>query len=188
MKTAVIDNYDSFTYNLVQLLRDLDQRVMVMRNDELNHDALDQSDRIVLSPGPGLPDGAGKLLKVIQQYHHTKPMLGVCLGHQALAAHFGADLVNLAAVHHGVSHEINITEEDPLFHGLAPRMKVARYHSWVVSPNLPDELIPLAEDREGQVMAFRHKSLPLRGVQFHPESILTPSGAGIMSNFIHQCT
>jgi len=184
MKIIVIDNYDSFTYNLVHYLEELGSKVTVKRNDEVEIKEIEEFDKIVLSPGPGIPDEAGLLKEIISFYSGSKSILGVCLGHQAIAEVFGADLINLKKVYHGVATNINITKEDPIFKNLPNPLKVGRYHSWVVKEPLPDELEVLALDENGQIMALKHKSLDIRGVQFHPESILTESGKSLLKNWL----
>lgn len=185
MKVVVIDNYDSFTYNLVHLLKDLGADVTVFRNDQFRLEQLESFDKIVLSPGPGIPSEAGLLLDVIREYATRKPILGVCLGHQAIGESFGARLENLDDVFHGVATDATIFSDSTLFKGLPRRITVGRYHSWVVSKEgLPESLEVLAESDEGQIMALRHRELPVYGIQFHPESVLTPSGKEIVENFL----
>ena len=185
MKVVVIDNYDSFTYNLVHLLKDLGADVTVFRNDKFRLEQLESFDKIVLSPGPGIPSEAGLLLDVIKEYATRKPILGVCLGHQAIGESFGARLENLDDVFHGVATDTTILSDSTLFKGLPRRITVGRYHSWVVSKEgLPESLEVLAESDEGQIMALRHRELPVYGIQFHPESVLTPSGKEIVENFL----
>lgn len=184
MKIIVIDNYDSFTYNLVHYLEELGSKVTVKRNDEVEIKEIEEFDKIVLSPGPGVPNEAGLLKEIISFYSGSKSILGVCLGHQAIAEVFGADLINLKKVYHGVATNINIIKEDPIFKNLPNPLKVGRYHSWVVKEPLPDELEVLALDENGQIMALKHKSLDIRGVQFHPESILTESGKSLLKNWL----
>tara|TARA_B100001142_G_scaffold174335_2_gene173939 strand:+ start:3197 stop:3760 length:564 start_codon:yes stop_codon:yes gene_type:complete len=184
MKIIVIDNYDSFTYNLVHYLEELKCEVTVKRNDQVNIKEIEKFDKIVLSPGPGIPNEAGLLKEIISSFFNTKSILGVCLGHQAIAEVFGAELVNLKTVYHGVATDINIIKEDPLFNDLPNPLKVGRYHSWVVKEPLPDDLEALAYDQNGQIMAFKHKKYNLRGVQFHPESILTEHGKDLLKNWL----
>ena len=184
MKIIVIDNYDSFTYNLVHYLEELKCEVTVKRNDQVNIKEIEKFDKIVLSPGPGIPNEAGLLKEIISSFFNTKSILGVCLGHQAIAEVFGAELVNLKTVYHGVATDINIIKEDPLFNDLPNPLKVGRYHSWVVKEPLPDDLEALAYDQNGQIMAFKHKKYNLRGVQFHPESILTDFGKDLLKNWL----
>ena len=185
MKTVIIDNYDSFTYNLSHLVKELGAEVCVVRNDRFNLDDIDAFDKIILSPGPGIPSEAGLLLDVIRRYAGRKPILGVCLGHQAIGEAFGGTLENLSEVFHGVATPCHIIAEDPLFKGIAPEFEVGRYHSWVVSKeNFPDCLEVTAVSDEGQVMALRHRTMEIHGIQFHPESVLTPEGRIIIQNFL----
>lgn len=186
MKILVFDNYDSFTYNLVHLIREFGYGdVEVHRNDRIALADVARYDKIILSPGPGIPSEAGLLLPLIKEYADKKPILGVCLGHQAIGEAFGAKLSNLEDVYHGVSTEIKIIEADYIFHDVNPTIEVGRYHSWVVSrEEIPACLEITAEDRNGQIMALRHKELDIHGVQFHPESVLTPRGAAIVKNFL----
>lgn len=184
MKVIVIDNYDSFTYNLVHYLEDLGCTVTVKRNDQLQLEDIELFDKIVLSPGPGIPDEAGLLKPIIEAYAKTKPILGVCLGHQAIGEVFGGTLANLDKVYHGVATPVEVVQEDPLFEGLGKSFEVGRYHSWVVQTPLPEDLVLLAQESNGQVMAMRHKTYDLYGVQFHPESILSPDGKQLLNNWL----
>lgn len=185
MKILVIDNYDSFTYNLVHYLEDLNCDVTVLRNDKLNLEDVEPFDKIVLSPGPGIPDEAGLLKPIIAKYAPTKSILGVCLGQQAIGEVFGGSLINLDEVYHGVATKVTITVDDEfLFNGLDKEIEVGRYHSWVVDANLPDSLEATSFDENGQVMSLRHKTYDVRGVQYHPESVLTPFGKQILKNWI----
>lgn len=185
MKTAIIDNYDSFTYNLAHLIRELGTEVTVMRNDQFELPELDKFDKIVLSPGPGIPSEAGLLLDVIRTYSSRKPILGVCLGHQAIGEVFGGKLKNLSDVFHGVATEVTLLGNDPIFRGIPARCSVGRYHSWVISTeDFPDCLEITATSDEGQIMALRHKTLNVRGIQFHPESVLTPDGRQMLQNWL----
>ncbi|WP_338358259.1 aminodeoxychorismate/anthranilate synthase component II [Yeosuana marina] len=185
-KVLVIDNYDSFTYNLVHYLEDLDCDVTVVRNDKLTLDDVEPFDKIVLSPGPGIPDEAGLLKPIIKRFAPTKSILGVCLGQQAIGEVFGGSLINLEDVYHGVSTNVTISVDDePLFKGLDKNIEVGRYHSWVVDPNLPDVLEATSFDENGQVMSLRHKVYDVKGVQYHPESVLTPNGKQILKNWIN---
>ena len=184
-KILVIDNYDSFTYNLVHYLEDLDCEVTVYRNDEFNLDEISHFDKILLSPGPGIPDEAGLLKAVIAKYAPTKSILGVCLGQQAIGEVFGGTLSNLDKVYHGVSSMVKtVVNDEELFAGLGNEFEVGRYHSWVVDADLPDVLEATSFDENGQVMSLRHKTLDVRGVQFHPESVLTPNGKKILENWL----
>ena len=186
MKILLFDNYDSFTYNLLHILKEFGADVEVFRNDKITLDEVDRFDKIVLSPGPGIPEEAGILLPLIRRYAPTKSILGVCLGEQAIGEAFGAKLINLTEVHHGVSSDVRIVANDPLFNGLGPILRVGRYHSWVVSQeDLPDCLEVTAVDLvEGQIMGLRHKEYNVRGIQFHPESVLTPQGKEIITNWL----
>ena len=191
MKIFLLDNYDSFTYNLVHALRDAGATdLTVVRNDRVDLDAVDRFDKIVLSPGPGVPEEAGQLLPFIHRYAATKSILGVCLGHQAIAEAFGARIENLSEVFHGVQTPIRVTAPDePLFTGLADGFLAGRYHSWVVSRNgFPDALEVTAESSDGLIMALRHRVYRVHGIQFHPESILTPVGGIIIRNFLCEAT
>ncbi len=184
MNILVIDNYDSFTFNLVHYLEELDCRVTVWRNDAFELADVQQFDKILLSPGPGVPSDAGLLIPTIAEYSGKIPILGICLGQQAIAEAFGGTLVNLEGVHHGVPSEISIIENDVLFRGLPDRMIVGRYHSWTVDPQLPEVLQATSVDENGEIMSLRHRSLDVRGVQFHPESILTTHGKAMLANWL----
>ncbi len=184
-KILVIDNYDSFTYNLVHYLQDLDCDVTVKRNDKLTLDEVDNFDKILLSPGPGIPDEAGLLKPIIERYGSSKSILGICLGQQAIAEVFGGSIENLKQVYHGVSTEIKLTNaDDTLYYGLPNKLEVGRYHSWVVSKNLPNDLIATSVDENGEIMSLKHKDFDVRAVQYHPESILTPHGKQILKNWV----
>jgi len=184
-KILVIDNYDSFTYNLVHYLEDLNCKVTVRRNDKLTLEFVDKFDKIVLSPGPGIPDEAGLLKSIIKHYASTKSILGVCLGLQAIGEVFGGQLINLDTVYHGVSTPVNvIVDDEPLFKGLEKTFEVGRYHSWVLSTVLPDCLEVTSVDNNGQIMSIRHKLYDIKAVQYHPESVLTPNGKQILENWI----
>ena len=185
-KVLVIDNYDSFTYNLVHYLEEMDCLVTVKRNDQLDLEEVEAFDKIVLSPGPGIPDEAGLLKPIIKKYAPTKSILGVCLGQQAIGEVFGGKLINLDKVYHGVATKVKITVDDEnLFKGLDKEIEVGRYHSWVVDANLPDELEATSFDENGQVMSLRHRTYDVRGVQYHPESVLTPDGKKILENWVN---
>lgn len=185
MKTVIIDNYDSFTYNLSHLVKELGADVTVLRNDRFALDDLEAFDKIILSPGPGIPSEAGLLLDVIRTYAGRKPMLGVCLGHQAIGEVFGARLENLRDVFHGVATEGTQFGNDPIFSGLPRRITMGRYHSWVVSrEGLPDCLEVTAESDEGQIMGLRHRRYDIHGIQFHPESVLTTEGRTMVGNWL----
>jgi anthranilate synthase component 2 len=190
MKILVFDNYDSFTYNLVHLVEQITgNRVDVYRNDELPLEKVKDYDKILLSPGPGVPSEAGLLLPLIKEYAATKSILGVCLGHQAIGEAFGGTLTNLSTVYHGIATPVQqITHEGKhsrLFEGLAAEFVVGRYHSWVVDQeNFPSDLQITAKEEHGYIMALEHKTYDVQGVQFHPESILTPDGAIILKNWL----
>lgn len=186
MNILLFDNYDSFTYNLKHILSELGATVDVVRNDKITLSEVDKYDKILLSPGPGIPSEAGLLLPLIKRYAPTKSILGVCLGEQAIAEVFGATLQNLSDVYHGVCSDIRVIAEDVLFEGLTPGFRAGRYHSWVVSKeNLPDCLeITAVDATDGMIMALRHRTYDVRGIQFHPESILTPQGKKIMENWL----
>ena len=184
-KILMIDNYDSFTYNLVHYLEDLDCEVTVKRNDQLTLDEVEPFENIVLSPGPGIPDEAGLLKEIIKKYAPTKRIFGVCLGLQAIGEVFGGTLVNLDKVYHGVDTEITVTKEDPIFKGLSKTLQVGRYHSWVVDTDVPEELEVTSVDENGQIMSLRHKKYDVTAVQFHPESVLTPEGKQMLKNWLN---
>ena len=186
MKILVFDNYDSFTYNLVHLVRELGfDDVDVVRNDRLDLDRAEVYDKIILSPGPGIPSESGLLLPLIRRYAPSKSLLGICLGEQAIGEAFGARLENLAEVYHGVATAVRVVEPDPLFAGLGDNFEVGRYHSWIVSDEgLPSDLIVTARDAQGRIMALAHRRYDVRGVQFHPESVLTPLGKQMMRNWL----
>ena len=185
MKIVIIDNYDSFTYNLSHLVKALGAEVTVYRNDQFKLTDLQPFDKIILSPGPGIPKEAGLLMDVIAEYKGKKPILGVCLGHQAIGESFGGTLTNLSDVFHGVQSDIDITVDDYVFAGLNKRIPVGRYHSWVVdAKGFPADLEITAVSEEGQVMALRHKTFDIRGIQFHPESVLTPDGKQMIKNWL----
>ena len=188
MKIIIIDNYDSFTYNLAHLVRELGAEVTVWRNDQFEIGELEKFDKIILSPGPGIPSEAGLLLDVIKAYAGKKPILGVCLGHQAIGEVFGARLTNLSEVYHGVATEGTQFGNDPLFAGLPKRIVMGRYHSWVVDrAGFPDCLEVTAVSDDGQIMGLRHKEYAIHGIQFHPESVLTPDGRSMLSHFLADC-
>lgn len=186
MNIVIIDNYDSFTYNLSHQLKALGAQVDVVRNDAFQMSRLEPYDKIVLSPGPGIPEEAGLLNDVIRRYAGRKPILGVCLGHQAIAEVFGGRLENLRTVYHGVQTPTHIINHDYLFEHLPETFEAGRYHSWVVSRSgLPDSLDVTAISDDGHIMALRHRTYDVRGIQFHPESILTPEGARILQNWLN---
>ena len=184
MKVVIIDNYDSFTYNLSHLIKSLGAEVTVVRNDQFELQDLEQFNKIVLSPGPGIPSEAGLLLDVIRTYAGKKPLLGVCLGHQAIGEVFGGKLVNLSEVFHGVATPCHIVVDDPIFSGLDRSITIGRYHSWVVSKEAFPDCLEITAEIDGQVMALRHKTLNVRGIQFHQESVLTPDGKKMIQNWL----
>ena len=196
LKILVFDNYDSFTYNLVHLVEKITHiKVDVYRNDEIPFEDVNRYNKIILSPGPGIPEEAGLLLPLIKQYAPTKSILGVCLGHQAIGQAFGGQLTNLTSVYHGIATPVKLVEvevkgqkvKSPLFAGLGEEFIVGRYHSWVVSDEgFPDCLEVTAREEHNFIMALQHKSFDVQGVQFHPESVLTPCGETIMRNWLSQ--
>lgn len=184
-KLLIIDNYDSFTYNLVHAFEKLGHEVEVWRNDEFDISEVDAFHKIVLSPGPGIPSEAGLLLDVIKTYGHSKSILGVCLGHQAIAEAFGGKLINLSRVYHGESGEVTIVSPDEnLYRGITKEFSAGRYHSWSVDREIPDVLEVTSVDSNGEIMSLKHKFFDIRGIQFHPESILTPQGIQLLQNWI----
>ena len=184
---VIIDNYDSFTYNLYHLVRALGADTHVVRNDKFTMDQLEPFDKIILSPGPGIPSEAGLLMDVLACYATRKPILGICLGHQAIGEHSGGELVNLSQVYHGVATESRQVEPDYLFEGLPQNLQVGRYHSWAVrADNLPPCLQVTSLSPDGCIMSMRHCDLDIRGIQYHPESVLTPDGARIIANWINR--
>lgn len=186
-RVVIIDNYDSFTYNLAHLVKQLGAKVEVFRNDQFTLNQLERFTKIILSPGPGIPEEAGLLMDVIRTYAGRKPMLGVCLGHQAIAEVFGGKLVNLKEVYHGIATEGTQFGNDPIFSGLPKRIVMGRYHSWVVDrAGFPDCLEVTAMSDDGQIMALRHRNYNIHGIQFHPESVLTPEGTTIVRNWLQQ--
>lgn len=212
MKILVFDNYDSFTYNLVHLVKKIsDAEVDVFRNDEIALEKVKEYDKIILSPGPGIPEEAGLLLPLIKAYASSKSILGVCLGHQAIGEAFGGTLINLETVYHGVASEIQVQSAESivesqnpnvgisskdheridagsyLFEGLPSTISVGRYHSWILSDEgFPEELEVTARDNNNYIMALQHKSFDVQGVQFHPESVLTPEGEKIIGNWLNR--
>lgn len=186
MKILVLDNYDSFTYNLVYIIRQLGygDSMDVFRNDKISLDAVAQYDKILLSPGPGIPSEAGIMPQLLKKYSATKSILGVCLGHQAIGEAFGGSLINLSEVLHGVASKVTV-QKDLLFAGIPDTFSIGRYHSWVIDEStLSPELEVIARTPDKQIMAVRHKQFNVRGVQFHPESILTENGVRIMQNWL----
>lgn len=187
-KLLIIDNYDSFTYNLVHILESVEGfEIDVLRNDKISIDEVQNYDKIVISPGPGLPSEAGLLMKIIKRYKFEIPMLGVCLGHQAIIESFQGRLENLERVFHGIDSEIHLQDDScPIFKNLPPKMMVGRYHSWAAEKeSFPKDLCITSIDSRGTVMSFRHLTLPIYGVQFHPESVMTPDGKKILTNFLN---
>ena len=185
MKTVIIDNYDSFTYNLAHLVKELGTEVDVLRNDKFELEELEKYDKIILSPGPAIPEEAGLLLEVIRTYAGRKPILGVCLGEQAIGQAFGGKLTNLSEVFHGIQTNVKIKNKDYIFSGLPTEIPVGRYHSWVVdTEEFPEELVITAISSEGQIMALKHREYDVHGIQFHPESVLTPDGKQIVGNWL----
>ena len=185
-KILVIDNYDSFTFNLVHYLEDLKCDVTVLRNDKFDLEDIQHFDKIVLSPGPGIPEEAGLLKAVIKRYASSKSILGVCLGQQAIGEVFGGQIINLEEVYHGVHTDINIcVDDESLFNTMEKTIQVGRYHSWVVDSNIPDVLEVTSVDDNGQIMSLRHRTFDVKGVQFHPESVLTPNGKQLLENWIN---
>ena len=188
MKILIVDNYDSFTYNLAGLINTITgKRPEVERNDTIDLDKVAAYDKILLSPGPGVPAEAGKLIALIEAYAPSKSILGVCLGHQAIGQVFGAQLHNLSQVCHGIATPVTPLKDDVLFRGIGAAFDAGRYHSWVVDKkDFPDSLIVTAEDEQGYIMALRHEYYDVSGIQFHPESVLTPQGKQIMTNWLFQ--
>lgn len=183
----VLDNYDSFTYNLVHYVESFGRDVEVFRNDKIALADVDRYDEIILSPGPGLPKNAGILHDVIRTYGATKKILGVCLGHQAIAEVYGGAIYNLDEVYHGVATPISVLEQSGLFEGLKDELLVGRYHSWTVTEGLPDCFVVTARDKaDNSIMALRHKEHNVSGVQFHPESVLTEGGLKMIENWLQQ--
>ncbi|HET6243438.1 MAG: aminodeoxychorismate/anthranilate synthase component II [Bacteroidetes bacterium] len=186
MNILILDNYDSFTYNLVHIIEKIsDCTVHVHRNDKIKLEQIEHYDKIVLSPGPGLPSDAGILIPLIQRFYKTKSILGICLGHQAIAEVYGGNLINLDEVLHGVSLPVVVQKKDVIFDGIPNSFLTGRYHSWVVDKNIPDALEVLARDKNGNVMALRHKEFDVKGVQFHPESVLTEFGEKLLKNWLY---
>ncbi len=186
MKILVFDNYDSFTYNLVQMIKEQSNATVdVFRNDEIPLEAVKGYDKILLSPGPGIPAESGLLLPLIKEYAATKSIFGVCLGQQAIAEAFGGSLTNLTKVYHGIATEVALTGSSTLFEGLPSSFQVGRYHSWVVNASdLPTDLLITSKDAEGYIMSLEHSQFDVKGVQYHPESVLTPEGAKIIGNWL----
>lgn len=188
MKILVFDNYDSFTYNLVQMINEIaPSTVDVFRNDEIALEAIKKYDKILLSPGPGIPSESGLLLPLIKEYAASKSIFGVCLGQQAIGEAFGGSLSNLSKVYHGIATEVQTIHPSTLFNGMPERFMVGRYHSWVVNEDdLPKDLVVTSKDEDGYIMSLEHCKYDVKGVQYHPESVLTPLGATIISNWLKQ--
>ncbi len=187
MKILVIDNYDSFVYNLVYMLKSFSAvEVVILKNNQIEMSNINQYDKILLSPGPGIPKDAGLMTELIKEYAATKSILGVCLGHQAIAEVFGASLYNLPEPLHGIASTINIARQDDLFFEIPTSFKVGHYHSWVVRNTTETAIKIIAEDQHKNIMALRHKVFDVKGVQFHPESILTENGYQIIKNWIEK--
>ena len=187
MEILVIDNYDSFTYNLVQYLKDLSEgEVVVRRNDEIELDEIEAFDKILISPGPGLPKNAGIIKAVIKHYGSSKPILGVCLGMQAIAEVYGGDLINLDEVYHGTASSMSIEKQDTIFNNISNPTEVGRYHSWAMKDENINDLQVLARSKDDCIMAIRHKDYAVKGVQFHPESVLTPEGKKMIENWLNE--
>jgi len=188
MKILVFDNYDSFTYNLVQIIEQIvDEKVDVYRNDQIALEDIEKYDKIILSPGPGIPKETGILLDLIKKYAPTKSIFGVCLGQQAIAEAFGGSLINLSEIYHGVATEAQQVKEHKIFRNLPETLEVGRYHSWAVNPeDFPEELEITSVDKNGMIMSLKHKTYDVHAVQYHPESILTPNGKQILENFLSE--
>jgi anthranilate synthase component II len=188
MTIAVIDNFDSFVFNLIRYIKEENHEVLVQRNNRIDFEILEFADAILLSPGPGIPSEAGNLLEVIDRFHGKKPILGICLGHQAIATHFGDSLIRCPEPIHGKSSSISVIKESSLFENIPKELEVGRYHSWQtqISPSSELEITALTED--SVVMAIQHKTHPTVGVQFHPESILTPQGRKMIQNWLKTCS
>ncbi len=187
MKILVFDNYDSFTYNLVQMIEQIvGDKVDVFRNDQIPLEDIEKYDKIILSPGPGIPEEAGILLDLIKKYAPTKSIFGVCLGQQAIAEAFGGSLINLSEIYHGVATDANQVKPHKILENLPETLEVGRYHSWAVNPeDFPEELEITSVDKDGMIMSLKHKNYDVHAVQYHPESILTPKGKQILENFLN---
>lgn len=188
MKILVLDNYDSFTYNLVHILRELGHTPDIFRNDKISVEKVNDYDKIMLSPGPGIPDEAGIMKQVIREYGKTKSILGICLGHQGIGEVFGAQLFNIPKVLHGVTSKVSILDKDEyLFHGVNDNFDATHYHSWAVKPGtVPPSLKVTATNGEGLIMGLRHVEYDVKGVQFHPESVMTTEGPKMIANWIKE--
>lgn len=187
MKILLLDNYDSFTYNLLHIVRETGADADVLRNNKIELDEVEKYDKILLSPGPGIPEEAGLLLPLIRRYAPTKSILGICLGEQAIGEAFGAQLENLSEVFHGIASEIQVVSDDILFKNMPGTFMAGRYHSWVVSKeDFPECLeITAVDTRDNRIMGLRHRHYDVRGIQFHPESVLTPQGKTIIRNWLN---
>lgn len=189
MKILLVDNYDSFTFNLIHILKELSgegDTIDIVKNDQINFNTLETYHKIILSPGPGIPSEAGGLLKLLKEFSPSLSILGVCLGHQAIGEAFGAEVIPSPVIYHGVQSEITVIADNNLFNGLPKQLRVGRYHSWIINnDHLPECLQVTATDEDEQIMAIAHKTYDIHGVQFHPESIMTPSGKQIIQNFIY---
>lgn len=188
VQVLLIDNYDSFTYNLVQILEECGADVLLMKNDNVNFDKASLFNKIVLSPGPGLPAEAGCMMKVIHLFHKKASFLGVCLGHQAIIEYFGGQLKQVNTIRHGHQNTGIIQKNHILFNGLDKHIAIGHYHSWVATEKIPDDIVVTMTDDEGHVMAVRHKAYDLHGVQFHPESVMTPTGKMMIENWLNVCS
>lgn len=185
MKLLILDNYDSFTYNIVHAVREAGIEPTVVRNDKISLEEIADYDKIIISPGPGIPSEAGILPEMLKRYAGIKPILGVCLGHQAIGECFGAKLENLEDVYHGVQTDTFVTAPDYILDGMGEKFPIGRYHSWIVSEKgVPESLVVTSRDADGRIMSMRHREFDIHGVQFHPESLLTPGGERIITNFI----
>lgn len=186
MKLLILDNYDSFTYNIVHAVRAAGFDPVVARNDKITIPEIGEFDKIIISPGPGIPSEAGILMDMLKSYAGQKPILGVCLGHQAIGEYFGGQLENLSEVYHGVQTPAHITAQDYIFDGVSEEFMAGRYHSWIVSDvGLPSCLTVTSRDDEDRIMSLKHRDFDIHGVQFHPESVMTPGGERIILNFIN---
>lgn len=184
MQVLLIDNHDSFTYNLVQILEECGAAVSLMKNDKIHFDKASRFRKILLSPGPGLPEDAGMMMEVINRFHKKASFLGVCLGHQAIIEYFGGQLMQLDTIRHGHQNTGIIQQNHSIFDGLEHRISIGHYHSWVAAEKIPEDIVVTMRDDEGQVMAVRHNRFDLHGVQFHPESVMTPTGKTMIKNWL----
>ena len=185
MRVLVVDNFDSFTYNLAHYIEQFASEVSIQRNNNISQRELDIADKIIFSPGPGLPKDSPIMFDILEKYKASKSILGVCLGHQAIGEYFGAQLFNMPEVHHGRDMETNIIADDYIYNGVNKKFTSGRYHSWAISKNdFPKELEITAQDSKGNIMSIKHKEFDIRGVQFHPESIMTEFGIDIIKNWV----